>query len=176
MKKLLKNSIDEALKPTLKALFDHFQNVLAHSNANRMAAQNIAIVFGPTLIQSPNAPSYQSIMTHNNVIHTLIDNYEQLKPLFVWTKNLTPNLLNFRNQPIQKNCAFLLAHPHKKNSKKKHTHRYNRIKTSHWSCHSSLHFAQLNGAYLISTCLRLSGVFQCKVKGVPIGCKIKDSQ
>merc|ERR1712242_663861 len=40
MKKLLKNSIDEALKPTLKALFDHFQNVLAHSNANRMAAQN----------------------------------------------------------------------------------------------------------------------------------------
>merc|ERR1712131_44692 len=83
MKKLLKNSIDEALKPTLKALFDHFQNVLAHSNANRMAAQNIAIVFGPTLIQSPNAPSYQSIMTHNNVIHTLIDNYEQLKPLFV---------------------------------------------------------------------------------------------
>ena len=40
------------LKPILIALFDHFQNVLAHSNANRMAAQNIAIVFGPTLIQS----------------------------------------------------------------------------------------------------------------------------
>ena len=68
------------------ALFDHFQNVLAHSAANRMAAQNIAIVFGPTLIQAPGtvAPSYQSIMTHNNIIRTLIENYEQLEPLFLW--------------------------------------------------------------------------------------------
>ena len=33
-----------------------------------MAAQNIAIVFGPTLIDSPSgSASYETIMTHNNI-------------------------------------------------------------------------------------------------------------
>jgi len=80
--KLLKNSIDEQLKPTLKALFDHFENVLAHAAANRMAAQNMAIVFGPTLMAPGQAPSYQSVTTHNRVIQTLLENYGELKPLF----------------------------------------------------------------------------------------------
>ena len=117
VKKLLKHSIDESLKPTLKgtfgsktqiliafsALFDHFQNVLAHSTANRMAAQNIAIVFGPTLIQAPGtvAPSYQSIMTHNNIIHTLIDNYEQLKPFFLWKSEYLESAFPHTHTQIQ---------------------------------------------------------------------------
>ena len=48
-----------------------------------MAAQNIAIVFGPTLIDSPSgSASYEIIMTHNNIVQKIIENYPKLKPLF----------------------------------------------------------------------------------------------
>ena len=64
-------------------LFDHFEKVLSHSHSNRMAAQNIAIVFGPTLIDSPSGnASYETIMTHNNIVQKIIENYPKLKPLF----------------------------------------------------------------------------------------------
>merc|ERR1712131_163795 len=83
LKDLLKHSIDPILKPTLKVLFDHFEKVLSHSHSNRMAAQNIAIVFGPTLIDSPSgSASYETIMTHNNIVQKIIENYPKLKPLF----------------------------------------------------------------------------------------------
>ena len=66
-----------------KVLFDHFEKVLSHSHSNRMAAQNIAIVFGPTLIDSPSgSASYETIMTHNNIVQKIIENYPKLKPLF----------------------------------------------------------------------------------------------
>lgn len=40
-------------KDTLKYLMSHFRKVVEHSEKNRMQVQNIAIVFGPTLLLKP---------------------------------------------------------------------------------------------------------------------------
>ena len=66
-------------------MFDHFEKVVNRCNDNRMSAQNMAIVFGPTLFADPPSgypPSYETPMRHNNIVQKIIDNYSKLKPLF----------------------------------------------------------------------------------------------
>lgn len=51
--KRLIQAMPKANKDTLQYLMRHFCKVVEHSNSNRMQVQNIAIVFGPTLLLKP---------------------------------------------------------------------------------------------------------------------------
>lgn len=71
--------LDDPSCNTIKALFDHFLNVMANSRENRMAAHNLAVVFGPTLIGAPDGNvSFENVLTHNNIVQTLLHIYPKL--------------------------------------------------------------------------------------------------
>ncbi|EHK97504.1 putative RHO GTPase-activating protein RGD1 [Glarea lozoyensis 74030] len=53
------NSLPDPNYATLRALTLHLNRVCEHSNANRMNASNIAIVFGPTLMGASSGPNIQ---------------------------------------------------------------------------------------------------------------------
>ncbi|XP_078064613.1 rho GTPase-activating protein 15-like [Mustelus asterias] len=50
----IKNLVQNLPRPnqeTMKAMFKHMRKVIEHSHVNRMSAQSLAIVFGPTLLR-----------------------------------------------------------------------------------------------------------------------------
>ena len=74
--KSLISELDDAYRETLKVLFDHFLKVIEFSSQNRMAAHNLAVVFGPTLIGCPDGNvSFENVLTHNNIVQTMLQVY-----------------------------------------------------------------------------------------------------
>lgn len=79
LKAIIKESLDEPSRMTVKILFNHFCKVAAESSRNRMAEHNLAVVFGPTLIGNPDGSiSFENILTHNNIVQTLINIFPKL--------------------------------------------------------------------------------------------------
>ncbi|XP_046580481.1 rho GTPase-activating protein 12-like isoform X2 [Haliotis rubra] len=67
---------------TMKALFQHLTNVIAHSKENRMQTQNVAIVFGPTLMWSNGEAGGMAVMTiiQSKVVEYVLLEYDRLFP------------------------------------------------------------------------------------------------
>ncbi|XP_013384119.1 rho GTPase-activating protein 27 isoform X4 [Lingula anatina] len=65
---------------TLKVLFEHLNRVIGRSNENRMQVQNIAIVFGPTLMW-PEKESHNmaiSMMFQSNIVEVMLTEYQNI--------------------------------------------------------------------------------------------------
>jgi len=74
------NCLPKCNYDTLKYLLQHFKRVVEHSDRNRMQAQNLAIVFGPTLLNSPPHMEVTSTMAidmmyQNQIIDIMINEY-----------------------------------------------------------------------------------------------------
>ncbi|XP_072105062.1 rho GTPase-activating protein 15-like [Mobula birostris] len=66
-------SLPEPNKDTMRALFRHFQKVVEHTQWNRMTAQSLSIVFGPTLLRSEReALGMPFLMVYHNQIVELV--------------------------------------------------------------------------------------------------------
>ncbi|XP_071102658.1 rho GTPase-activating protein 15-like isoform X6 [Haliotis cracherodii] len=67
---------------TMRALFKHLTNVIAHSKENRMQTQNVAIVFGPTLMWSDGEAGGMAVMTiiQSKVVEYVLLEYDRLFP------------------------------------------------------------------------------------------------
>ncbi|XP_070535517.1 N-chimaerin-like isoform X2 [Ptychodera flava] len=71
------------LKPahyqTLKFVINHLYNVTKYKNKNLMTAENLGVVFGPTLLRSPDAESLASLGNmkfQQTVVEVLITNHD----------------------------------------------------------------------------------------------------
>ncbi|XP_067649341.1 rho GTPase-activating protein 12-like isoform X2 [Haliotis asinina] len=67
---------------TMKVLFKHLTNVIAYSKENRMQTQNVAIVFGPTLMWSDGDAGGMAVMTiiQSKVVEYVLLEYDRLFP------------------------------------------------------------------------------------------------
>uniref|UniRef100_A0A4W3KGJ0 Rho GTPase activating protein 27 n=1 Tax=Callorhinchus milii TaxID=7868 RepID=A0A4W3KGJ0_CALMI len=66
-------SLPKPNQDTMRVMFRHLKKVVEHSEANRMTAQSIAIVFGPTLMRSEKDFSNMAVhMVYQNQIVELI--------------------------------------------------------------------------------------------------------
>lgn len=83
------NELPDANYATLRFLMAHLDRIRAHESTNQMTAHNLAIVFGPTLLRSPNEaqvagasggnPAYLQEMTYQCVaIETILDKYRDI--------------------------------------------------------------------------------------------------
>ncbi|XP_073774212.1 rho GTPase-activating protein 27 isoform X16 [Danio rerio] len=65
---------------TMEALFSHLRRVIQHGNENRMTVQNVAIVFGPTLLKPEEETA--SIATYmvfqNQIVEFLLSEFESI--------------------------------------------------------------------------------------------------
>lgn len=67
---------------TLKKLLGHLHFIQTQKDVNKMKAQNLALVFGPTLMQPQNNENVYTMDTRDNdVIAELIINYKKLYEL-----------------------------------------------------------------------------------------------
>lgn len=73
-------SFPKCHRETLKDLLQHLRKVISHSQQNRMQAQNIAIVFGPTLMWPEiEAPNLAITMAYQNrIVEFLLLEYENI--------------------------------------------------------------------------------------------------
>ncbi|XP_059812243.1 rho GTPase-activating protein 15 isoform X3 [Hypanus sabinus] len=66
-------SLPEPNRDTMRTLFRHFQKVVEHTQWNRMTAQSLSIVFGPTLLRSEReALGLPFLMVYHNQIVELV--------------------------------------------------------------------------------------------------------
>jgi len=72
------NSLPDPNYATLRALTLHLHRVTEASNANRMSAKNLAIVFGPTLMGANTGPNIQDAGWQAGVIDTILQNTYQI--------------------------------------------------------------------------------------------------
>ncbi|XP_056894807.1 rho GTPase-activating protein 15-like isoform X3 [Takifugu flavidus] len=76
----LVNSLPSANHDTMKLLFGHLRRVIQYGDDNRMTVQNVAIVFGPTLLR-PEMES-QNIALHmvfqNQIVEFILNEYDRL--------------------------------------------------------------------------------------------------
>ncbi|PMD25613.1 RhoGAP-domain-containing protein [Hyaloscypha hepaticicola] len=72
------NSLPDPNYATLRALMLHLHRVTDASNANRMNASNLAIVFGPTLMGTSTSPNIQDSGWQVRVIDTILQNTYQI--------------------------------------------------------------------------------------------------
>ncbi|KAF6032606.1 ARHGAP15 [Bugula neritina] len=65
---------------TLKLLFSHLVRVLQHANQNRMKPQNIAIVFGPTLMwpEKESSAIAVNMMCQNSIVEYILLHFDRL--------------------------------------------------------------------------------------------------
>ncbi|XP_060795511.1 rho GTPase-activating protein 27 isoform X2 [Neoarius graeffei] len=65
---------------TMEALFSHLRKVIEHGDENRMSLQNVAIVFGPTLLkpemESGNITAY--MVFQNQIIEFILSEFETI--------------------------------------------------------------------------------------------------
>uniref|UniRef100_A0A4W4FRK4 Rho GTPase activating protein 27 n=1 Tax=Electrophorus electricus TaxID=8005 RepID=A0A4W4FRK4_ELEEL len=65
---------------TMEALFSHLRKVIEHGEENRMTVQNVAIVFGPTLlkpeVESANLTMY--MVFQNQIIEFILNEFETI--------------------------------------------------------------------------------------------------
>uniref|UniRef100_A0A674ND48 Rho GTPase activating protein 27 n=1 Tax=Takifugu rubripes TaxID=31033 RepID=A0A674ND48_TAKRU len=78
--KPLVKSLPSANHDTMKLLFGHLRRVIQYGDDNRMTVQNVAIVFGPTLLR-PEMES-QNIAMHmvfqNQIVEFILNEYDRL--------------------------------------------------------------------------------------------------
>uniref|UniRef100_A0A674N260 Rho GTPase activating protein 27 n=1 Tax=Takifugu rubripes TaxID=31033 RepID=A0A674N260_TAKRU len=76
----LVKSLPSANHDTMKLLFGHLRRVIQYGDDNRMTVQNVAIVFGPTLLR-PEMES-QNIAMHmvfqNQIVEFILNEYDRL--------------------------------------------------------------------------------------------------
>jgi Rho GTPase-activating protein RGD1 len=72
------NSLPDPNYATLRAITLHLYRVVDNSNANRMNASNLAIIFGPTLMGASTGPNIQDAGWQVRVINTILDNAYQI--------------------------------------------------------------------------------------------------
>ncbi|XP_026771309.3 rho GTPase-activating protein 12 isoform X1 [Pangasianodon hypophthalmus] len=67
-------------RDTMEALFSHLRKVIEHGDENRMTLQNVAIVFGPTLLkpemESANITAY--MVFQNQIIEFILSEFEAI--------------------------------------------------------------------------------------------------
>ncbi|XP_051770139.1 rho GTPase-activating protein 27 isoform X1 [Ctenopharyngodon idella] len=67
-------------RDTMEALFSHLRKVIQHGDENRMTVQNVAIVFGPTLlkpeVESANIATY--MVFQNQIVEFLLNEFESI--------------------------------------------------------------------------------------------------
>ncbi|XP_017566079.1 rho GTPase-activating protein 12 isoform X2 [Pygocentrus nattereri] len=76
----LVKSLPPPNQDTMEALFSHLRKVIEHGEENRMTVQNVAIVFGPTLlkpeVESPNITMY--MVFQNQIIEFILNEFETI--------------------------------------------------------------------------------------------------
>lgn len=72
------NSLPDPNYATLRALTLHLHRVMEHSSSNRMSSQNLAIVFGPTLMGTAPGSNISDAGWQVRVIDTILQNTYQI--------------------------------------------------------------------------------------------------
>ena len=72
------NSLPDPNYATLRALTLHLHRVIENSAANRMSSQNLAIVFGPTLMGTLPGSSITDAGWQVRVVDTILQNTYQI--------------------------------------------------------------------------------------------------
>lgn len=115
---------------TLKYLLRHLLRVTEHSDKNRMHIQNLAIVFGPTLLSSGEEPRNLALdmMQQNQVIEFLLLEFNFLFP---WTPFFLQPPKEQGNGPLQFSVptitvALLCCHHDTQNTHKKVVQNFSR--------------------------------------------------
>lgn len=72
------NSLPDPNYATLRALTLHLFRVMENSEATRMSSQNLAIVFGPTLMGNPPGASIADASWQVRVVDTILQNTYQI--------------------------------------------------------------------------------------------------
>ncbi|XP_053367366.1 rho GTPase-activating protein 27 isoform X2 [Clarias gariepinus] len=76
----LVKSLPSYNRDTMEALFSHLRKVIEHGDENRMTLQNVAIVFGPTLLkpemESANITAY--MVFQNQIIEFILSEFETI--------------------------------------------------------------------------------------------------
>ncbi|XP_072311914.1 rho GTPase-activating protein 27 [Eucyclogobius newberryi] len=76
----LVKSLPQPNHDTMKLLFEHLCNVINCGEDNRMTVQNVAIVFGPTLLRPENESSNLTLhmVYQNQIVEFILNEYEQI--------------------------------------------------------------------------------------------------
>ncbi|XP_026133056.1 rho GTPase-activating protein 27-like [Carassius auratus] len=76
----LVRSLPPPNRDTMEALFSHLRRVIQHGDENRMTVQNVAIVFGPTLLkpeeETANITTY--MVFQNQIVEFLLNEFESI--------------------------------------------------------------------------------------------------
>ena len=72
------NSLPDPNYATLRALALHLHRVIENSAANRMTAQNLAIVFGPTMMGASSGSNIADASWQVKVVLTILQNTYQI--------------------------------------------------------------------------------------------------
>uniref|UniRef100_A0A8C2EEB7 Rho-GAP domain-containing protein n=1 Tax=Cyprinus carpio TaxID=7962 RepID=A0A8C2EEB7_CYPCA len=76
----LVRSLPPPNRDTMEALFSHLRRVIQHGDENRMTVQNVAIVFGPTLlkpeVETANITTY--MVFQNQIVEFLLNEFESI--------------------------------------------------------------------------------------------------
>ncbi|KAJ8326575.1 Rho GTPase-activating protein [Batrachochytrium dendrobatidis] len=73
------NTLDDVHYATLKCLAGHLWKVQSHSAANKMTIGNLGIVWGPTLMDSPEPTADATDLKYQSrVIETIVGNYDHI--------------------------------------------------------------------------------------------------
>ncbi len=113
---LIKESIYElpvAHRETLKALCTHLLNVIKLSSLNRMHLQNMALVFGPTLLRlNPLNPANnclnENIILQNDLVEYILYYFNELFDVSNIIQNSSSSIAtNFSNADLSKLSATM---------------------------------------------------------------------
>ncbi|XP_015243647.1 PREDICTED: rho GTPase-activating protein 27-like [Cyprinodon variegatus] len=76
----LVRSLPPANHDTMKLLFGHLQRVIQYGESNRMTVQNVAIVFGPTLLrpETETANITMHMVFQNQIVEFILNEYNRL--------------------------------------------------------------------------------------------------
>ncbi|XP_062858693.1 rho GTPase-activating protein 27 isoform X2 [Trichomycterus rosablanca] len=76
----LVRSLPPANHDTMEALFSHLRKVIEHGEENRMSVQNVAIVFGPTLLKPEvESANFTAFMIYQNqIIEFVLNEFETI--------------------------------------------------------------------------------------------------
>ncbi|KAK7919272.1 hypothetical protein WMY93_010556 [Mugilogobius chulae] len=76
----LVKSLPQPNHDTMKLLFEHLRNVIDYGEDNRMTVQNVAIVFGPTLLRPENESNNLTMhmVFQNQIVEFILNEYERI--------------------------------------------------------------------------------------------------
>ncbi|KAJ0016152.1 hypothetical protein NQD34_014442 [Periophthalmus magnuspinnatus] len=76
----LVKSLPQPNHDTMKLLFEHLRNVIDYGEDNRMTVQNVAIVFGPTLLRPENESNNLTMhmVFQNQIVEFILNEYDRI--------------------------------------------------------------------------------------------------